>query len=94
MGTEAIVVARRSAAEREVGTLSQQLINILTDILSLVTSAPFWQEFHEEAEQWTKSGKTSRFEKSNRPGLVLDKKTGELWPVRMVQLLSRYSIFD
>ncbi len=94
METEAIVLVRRSAAESEEENISHQLVYLFKDILSIAVNVSFWQEFHAEAEQWRKSGETSRFERSDRAGLVLDKKTGELWPVRTVQLLSRYSIFD
>jgi hypothetical protein len=53
----------------------------------------FWHDFQLGAKQWTESRETSRFEESDEPDFLLDKKTGNLWPVRVIQMLSRYPVF-
>ncbi len=83
----------RDPSKEEPGTFRHNFICPLHEFPFIIPKASFWHEFQLDAREWRESGETSRFEKSDGSEFLLDKRTGELWPARVIEMLSRYPVF-
>ncbi len=67
----------------------QGLYRLLIDVFSIIPRTVLWREFARSVRHAVSSGRSNRFVQDNEPGFVLDRKTGQAWPVSIFRAISR-----
>jgi hypothetical protein len=68
-------------------TIIQELYFIIWSICFAAREVIRWSDFKRDAQNFLQSGRTSRFVKEEGANSVLDKQTGQTWPMSIFQKL-------